>query len=260
MGPFTVFVPTDEAFGVLPAKLVSDLRADPEKLKEVLLNHVVAGTTLSTAFTESDAVVTANGGKTLRINRYQLAPSTPKILTVNGARILKADATATNGVIHFVNRVLYPYAEQTVVDIMFGCKIFEGVANLLIETNNIDKLSGPGPFTVLAPSTESINRIKSEIDEIVANDKDKAAAIMKYHLLNGTYFSEGLFDRQYLTTEADEGLSVSCAVTTDTFFKRLAGVNDVRVTKPDIVATNGVIHLLDGVLDPGSPLITCNLL
>jgi hypothetical protein len=45
---------------------------------------------------------------------------------VNGARILKPDAVASNGVIHFVNRVLYPFAEKNVVDIMFGCKTFEG--------------------------------------------------------------------------------------------------------------------------------------
>jgi uncharacterized surface protein with fasciclin (FAS1) repeats len=44
------------------------------------------------------------------------------------------------------------------------------------------------------------------------------------------------------------------------FSERLIAVNDIRITRPDIVATNGVIHLMDGVLDPESPLLTCNLL
>jgi hypothetical protein len=48
--------------------------------------------------------------------------------------------------------------------------------------------------------------------------KTKFAEVMSYHLVNGTYFSEGLYDRQYLVTEIEERLPVSCAVSTDTFF------------------------------------------
>lgn len=71
-------MPTDEAFGILPSTLTSELMADKERLKEVLLNHVVSEQkVLSTDFVERENVATAAGGKTIRVNIYQLAPTTP---------------------------------------------------------------------------------------------------------------------------------------------------------------------------------------
>jgi uncharacterized surface protein with fasciclin (FAS1) repeats len=51
-----------------------------------------------------------------------------------------------------------------------------GIANLIVETDQIDRLSGPGPFTIFAPSNDAINRVKATIDDLVQNDKAKAAS------------------------------------------------------------------------------------
>merc|ERR1712177_100784 len=61
-GPFTVFAPTNEAFAKLPDDLINTLKGDPELLKQVLLNHVVAGTINSENITNDNTVETVGGG------------------------------------------------------------------------------------------------------------------------------------------------------------------------------------------------------
>lgn len=69
-GPFTVFAPTNEAFGKLPKSTVDALMADPELLKKVLLYHVVPAEIKSTDVTEPDVVVESAEGSKLRVNTY----------------------------------------------------------------------------------------------------------------------------------------------------------------------------------------------
>jgi uncharacterized surface protein with fasciclin (FAS1) repeats len=98
-GPYTVFAPTDEAFGTLGEKL-DELLADRETLKTVLQGHLVMGTLAASAIS-ADAEPQTVAGTTLSIE-------TDKGLTVGGAKIVEPDLTATNGVIHGIDRVLLP--------------------------------------------------------------------------------------------------------------------------------------------------------
>jgi uncharacterized surface protein with fasciclin (FAS1) repeats len=102
-GPFTVFAPTDDAFSKLPAGTVEGLLKpeNKEKLKSILLYHVVSGDVtsaqvvkLSSAKTVEgrDVTITAEGGTVL----------------VNDAKVIKADVPASNGVIHVIDTVLLP--------------------------------------------------------------------------------------------------------------------------------------------------------
>jgi len=101
-GPFTVFAPTDDAFAKLPAGTVESLLKpeNKEKLKAILLYHVVAGRVLSSDL-KSGPVKTVGGGD-LTID---LSGGAPK---VNGATVIKADIPASNGVIHVIDTVLLP--------------------------------------------------------------------------------------------------------------------------------------------------------
>merc|ERR1711872_546624 len=100
-GPFTVFAPTNQAFAKLPASLVNTLTGDPELLKQVLLNHVVAGSVKSGDIT-NDIVVKAVGGQDIRANIYRKKHGYG-VITVNGAQVVHPDFVASNGVIHFVS-------------------------------------------------------------------------------------------------------------------------------------------------------------
>ena len=99
-GPFTVLAPTDDAFGDLPEGTQEDLLADTEKLKTVLLSHVVDGAVLA------DTVVTLNSATTL--SGQTLAISTANGVEIGGAGVLKTDIIASNGVIHLIDKVITP--------------------------------------------------------------------------------------------------------------------------------------------------------
>jgi len=102
-GPFTVFAPTDDAFAKLPAGTVDSLLKpeNKEKLKAVLTYHVVAGNVPSSEAVKLTSAKTVNG-KELRLAAANGG------LEVNGAKVVKADIAASNGVIHVIDKVVLP--------------------------------------------------------------------------------------------------------------------------------------------------------
>jgi uncharacterized surface protein with fasciclin (FAS1) repeats len=102
-GPFTVFAPTDEAFGRLPAGTVEDL-LKPEnkaKLQAILTYHVVPGKVMSWEAATLTSAKTVNG-QSFRIKKAGDG------LMIDDARVIKADIKASNGIIHVIDRVIIP--------------------------------------------------------------------------------------------------------------------------------------------------------
>jgi uncharacterized surface protein with fasciclin (FAS1) repeats len=99
---FTIFAPTDEAFGKLPAETLAKLMLpeNKEKLRMLLLYHVVAGRVLAADLKDGD-VKTVNGAK------LKIDVATDKI-EVDGAKVYSSDVIATNGVMHSIGKVLVP--------------------------------------------------------------------------------------------------------------------------------------------------------
>ena len=105
-GPFTVFAPTDEAFAKLPAGTVETLLKpeNKDKLKEILLLHVVPGTVYAADVVKLSEAKTA-GGKTVSIS----TDGGVKVGTATGkANVVKTDIKASNGVIHVIDSVILP--------------------------------------------------------------------------------------------------------------------------------------------------------
>ena len=105
-GPFTVFAPTDEAFAKLPAGTVETLLKpeNKEKLKEILLLHVVPGAVYAADVVKLTEAKTA-GGKTVSIS----TDGGVKVGTATGqATVTKTDIKASNGVIHVIDSVILP--------------------------------------------------------------------------------------------------------------------------------------------------------
>jgi uncharacterized surface protein with fasciclin (FAS1) repeats len=100
-GRFTVFAPTDAAFAKVPKATLKQLAADKAKLRAVLLYHVVSGRLTAAKVTKLRSARTLNGA-TVRIR------VSGGMVYVNGARIVKPNVSASNGVIHVINRVLIP--------------------------------------------------------------------------------------------------------------------------------------------------------
>lgn len=98
-GPFTVFAPTDEAFAKVPAATLEMLGKDKEKLKKVLLYHVVSGKVMAKD---------VKAGKVKTVNGQSATLATKGEVTIDKAKVVKADIETSNGVIHVIDAVILP--------------------------------------------------------------------------------------------------------------------------------------------------------
>lgn len=103
-GPYTVFAPSNEAFKAVPAKTMDDLAKHPEKLKDVLTYHVVAGKSLAADIKNSK--VKSLQGADLELSKAG------DFVTVESAAVTTADVAASNGVVHIIDTVLIPPAKK----------------------------------------------------------------------------------------------------------------------------------------------------
>ncbi len=102
-GPFTVFAPSNEAFKAVPAKTMSELAGNKERLEQVLTYHVLP-VKAAPADVKAGNVKTVNGANVA-------VAKTASFVTVEEALVTGADKTATNGVVHVIDRVLLPPAK-----------------------------------------------------------------------------------------------------------------------------------------------------
>jgi uncharacterized surface protein with fasciclin (FAS1) repeats len=100
-GPLTVFAPTDAAFAKVPKATLAALAKDKAKLRAVLLYHVAKGKLTAAKVVQLHSIKTLNG-QSLKVH---VSHGT---VTVGGARLIKTDIGASNGVIHLINKVLIP--------------------------------------------------------------------------------------------------------------------------------------------------------
>ncbi len=98
-GPFTVFAPTDEAFAKIPPAELNALLKDKAKLTSVLTYHVVPGKVMAKD---------VQAGKVKTVQGADLTIATASGVTVDGAKVVKTDIVADNGVIHVIDSVVLP--------------------------------------------------------------------------------------------------------------------------------------------------------
>jgi uncharacterized surface protein with fasciclin (FAS1) repeats len=103
-GPYTVFAPTDEAFAKLPKAEIDMLLKDKEKLKGILLFHVLPG-----SYPSSEVNKMRDGDKVKTVSGKEFTVGLKNdVLTVNGAVVSKTDLPASNGVIRAIDTVIRP--------------------------------------------------------------------------------------------------------------------------------------------------------
>ena len=293
-GPFTVFAPTDEAFeaeaaelGIPLDKRIADLIADPELLTDFLLYHVVSGNLPATE------VVTLNGQEveTLSGEKWTVIVDGESVSIEDGfgriVKVIDVDVAASNGVIHVIDRVLegslpnfdsnyeastaakeyIPYADSyngaatnTVVEDLVSAGSFTVLTELLTVSGLVETLSGPGPFTVFAPTDEAFEAAAAELgvnlDDLIAAviaDPELLTDILLYHVVSGNLPATEVVALNGQKVETLSGEKWTVIVDGENVsIKDGYGVM-VNVIDVDVAASNGVIHVLDKVLEGAIP-------
>ena len=249
-GPYTVFAPTDAAFAALPAGTLDALLADPTGLlTQVLLYHAVAGAALSTSLSDGQMIATLQG-------QDVTVTITGGNVFINDAQVIVADIIADNGVVHVIDAVLVPQSNplpETVVDIIVNSPVHTVLETAVIAAGLADDLSGTGPFTVFAPTDNAFAALPAGVlDALLADPTGALAQVLLYHVVAGEALSSSLTNGQTITTL--QGQDVTVSITGGNVF-----INDAQVIMADIMADNGVVHVIDAVLTPETSVTEVNL-
>jgi len=141
-----------------------------------------------------------------------------------------------------ISRALRSHTMPNIVQTAVAAGNFKTLAAALTAANLIEPLSGPGPFTVFAPTDAAFAKIpKADLDALL-KDKAKLKSVLTYHVVPGKVTSDMVKTGPVKSLQG-ENLALSKAGTFVT-------VESAVVTQPDIEATNGVIHVIDTVLIP----------
>ncbi len=262
-GPFTVFAPTEDAFAAALAALdmtAEDLLANTELLTAVLTYHVLP------LAAPAEVVLTLDGQSVATVGGADIT------VTIDGERVMVNDATvvatdieASNGIIHVIDTVLLPPADEpaeempadepaedaapgTIVEVAVESGAFPTLVAAVQAAGLVDVLNSDGPFTVFAPTEDAFAAALAALDmtaEDLLGNTELLTAVLTYHVLPLAAPAEVV-----LTLDGQSVATVGGADITVTIDGERVMVNDATVVATDIEASNGIIHVIDTVLLP----------
>lgn len=248
---FTVFAPTDAAFDMVGADNITALLGDADALNAVLLQHVIAG-----AEVNSIAAYAANGSNVATASGAEvLVDIVDRMLTVGGAKVVMEDIYTTNGVIHVIDTVIVgdvdlPSPPMSIVDVAMEAGNFTTLVAALQATGLDTTLDDFGTdFTVFAPTDDAFAALGQDTIDALLADTDTLTDILLYHVIVG---NEVLADAAIAAAGSD--MPKITMGNDDMAGLSLAGdnlyINTSMVSAPNVMAENGVIHVIDQVMMP----------
>jgi len=273
-GPFTVFAPTNDAFAAISSTVAGLTK---EQLAQVLEYHVVASAAVKAGdLTNMQVLLPLYSGHSLGVNLEEVnADGSMRVRIVgenNAVTVTMADVECTNGVVHVVNAVLIPNlpsassptppanaATMSIVETAKAVPALSSLVDALVQADLVDALSGPGPFTVFAPTNDAFAAISSTVAGLT---KEQLAQVLEYHVVASAAVKAGDLTNMQVLLPLYSGHSLGVnleEVNADGSMRvRIVGENNaVTVTMADVECTNGVVHVVNAVLIPnlGSFLI-----
>ena len=248
-GPFTVFAPTNDAFAAsgITSAVVGSLT--PDQLKKILLYHTLGSKVMAANVPAGpNASVTTAGGDSIFVTNNANG------VFVNGIKVASADIAASNGVIHTLPRVLLPAAGNLVevasADTTFSYLVAAVVRASTGAANVAAILSAKNIFTVFAPTNNAFRAAGfPTINAINAADPNVLTGILTYHVVPGRVFSSDLVNGAQPGTANGGKLTIGITGEAATV-KGNTNTAASNITAANIMATNGVIHVIDRVLLP----------
>jgi uncharacterized surface protein with fasciclin (FAS1) repeats len=247
-GPLTVFAPTNDAFAALLTELglsKDQLLANKPLLTSVLTYHVLPAKVLKADVPLGKAITTVEG------DIFKIDAVGNGLVITDGrnrtSNIVTTDIVASNGVIHAIDKVLLP-PDMNIVQTAQSLPDFSILVEAVVAANLQGALSGPGPLTVFAPTNEAFADLLTELgltkEQLLANT-DLLTQVLTYHVLNGRVLKADVPVGTPITTLEGETFTVDSSLAITDQRQRKA-----NITATDVLASNGVIHVIDKVILP----------
>jgi uncharacterized surface protein with fasciclin (FAS1) repeats len=247
-GPFTVFAPTNAAFGNLLTELglsKEQLLANKPLLTSVLTYHVLGASVAKASVPLGKAITTVQGGI------FKVDTVGADLIITDGrnrtSKIVGTDLSTGNGLIHTIDKVLLP-ADKTLVQTAQGIPDFSILVEAVVAAGLVDALSAAGPLTVFAPTNAAFADLLEELDvtkEALLANTELLTAVLTYHVLNGRVLKADVPVGAPIATLQGDSFTVDATLTITDQRERTAGI-----AATDVLASNGVIHVIDKVILP----------
>jgi len=267
-GPFTVFAPTDAAFKALPPGTYDKLMKPENKkqLVDLLTYHVLPDSYPVSRFHHKTYNLQSVEGKDVTVKKQRI--NDKDLITVNGdARVIAADNFATNGVVHIIDKVLTVPSgpappspgpptpapgTKNIVQLAESVSDLSTLVAAVVAGDLADTLSSPGPFTVFAPTNDAFKALPpGTFDRLMKpENKKELVDILTYHVLPEEVLSKDLKPFQAVKTVEGKPLHVTKFGGRVRVGASLESKDLRKVIKADNIASNGVVHIIDGVLLP----------
>jgi uncharacterized surface protein with fasciclin (FAS1) repeats len=120
---------------------------------------------------------------------------------------------------------------------------FNTLAKALAEAGLVEALQGSGPFTVFAPTDDAFAKLPESTIEALLKDKEALKSVLLYHVVSGNVTSNEVIKLDKAETLSGKNLNIKV-------MEGSVMINDSKVITADVMASNGVIHIIDTVLIP----------
>ncbi|XP_022082047.1 transforming growth factor-beta-induced protein ig-h3-like [Acanthaster planci] len=258
---YMALAPTDRAFGDLPLVVKIALK-DPQTLEWYLRYHIALSVAYKQEINNNLRIPSAfrPPGKTedlpepvlpIRFNVYDVLAdylsdgSFGQVVTAGGAPIVQADLPASNGIVHIIDKVMFPLptgADMT--EFVNDDGRFSSLFGFL-QTANLTKAleTDPSrPLTLFAPNNQAFKNLPKSVVQKLAN-VTFLQQVLEYHVVPGAYYAAGLWDNQILHPLYNKPLLVE---------RGQGGIylQNSKVLQADNTVSNGVVHEISAVLIP----------
>lgn len=242
----TVFAPTDDAF----AKVQDTIALlSTDQLAEVLRYHVIGDAVLTSDQVVTGPATTSQGEDVdIKVGRRS------GMISLNGAaRVIGTDELALNGIIHTIDQVLLPPSivlalEPTIKDLLVADDKFSTLETALTSVGLLDDFASGGPMTLFAPTDAAFAKLGTDVIDGLLGTPE-LTNILEYHILDDDL---GELKREDLTPGFFEAENDGLIQLTRRNYGSFIINGNTRILQYDIMAKNGVIHVIDTVLVPVS--------
>ncbi|NP_001088707.1 transforming growth factor beta induced L homeolog precursor [Xenopus laevis] len=239
-GSFTIFAPSNEAWAALPAEILDALVSNVNiELLNALRYHMVNRRLLTDELKHGVTFPSMYQNLDIHVHHYPNG-----IVTVNCARLIKADHHATNGVVHVIDKVITAVTNDInqVVETEESLETLRTAVaasglNTLLESENKQ-------YTLLAPTNEAFEKIPPETLNRILGDPEALKDLLHHHILNNAQCSEAIIAGSSMETLEGTSIEVGCSGDDLTLNGKPI------ISQKDILATNGVVHFIDELLIP----------
>ncbi|KAK6975534.1 periostin, partial [Biomphalaria glabrata] len=244
---FTVFAPTDNAFTKLSPDAFEAIKNDPAKITELVNSHVVLNTNLRIHGTMEDVLLKTINNHQVRINTYNVLHT----VTANGVNITVKNIPIVHGLAHGIDSVLVA-APGNIMQIALNRTDLSTFTGLVISSNLLNFFTADKDITLFAPNNNAFSKLSGNVMSYLQSHPADLAETLRFHVVRTiTLFSLGMIHGVTIPSADNHHDNLMLLQAADGSLN----VNTAKILVKDLIATDGVIHVIDTVLIPTHVLV-----